>query len=81
MVQVKLRRRKSYIPTLQIPVSLWPYGDVTSQSDPHDPKAIQQHEEGSQSYGVPPRRWNRNQIQRIVTSKILDILDFVDLNV
>lgn len=49
-----------------------PYGDVTSQSDPHDPKAIQQHEEGSQSYGVPPRRWHRNQIQRIVTSKILE---------
>ena len=53
--RVKLWRKKIHgMPTLQI---MSVHGK-TSQSDPHDPKAIQQHEEGRQSYGVPPRWWD-----------------------
>ena len=62
-------RTPSYVANYATPVSVSKKNKRGTGWHPHDPKAIQQHEEGRQCKGVPPRGVTRSNRSQVITNQ------------
>ena len=62
-------RTPSYVANYTTPVSVSEKNKRGTGWHPHDPKAIQQHEEGRQCKGVPPRGVTRSNRSQVITNQ------------
>ena len=62
-------RTPSYVANYTTPVSVSKKNKRGTGWHPHDPKAIQQHEEGRQCKGVPPRGVTRSNRSQVITNQ------------